>query len=136
MRENFGRVFASIFPMYYTDRDDMATEICEKFLGQFYTAEGKWHFGVIFSDIFIFFPFLFLILSRGHFGTWIDVLFLDHNKLIPKELDKIVIELLIETSFDKNPEPPLYSPEAVTKLLEHLASSWNLTVVDLLYNSR
>ena len=60
----------------------------------------------------------------------------DYNKLILKELDVILIDLLNEISFEKSPVPPAYTPTAVMKLMEHLANSWQVTLVDLLYKSR
>jgi hypothetical protein len=98
-RENFGKIFASIFPLYYTNREQQANDLCEKFLAKFFSSD-------------------------------------DYNKLIMKELDVILIELLNEISFEKSPVPPAYSPDAVMKLMEHLANSWSVSVVDLLYKSR
>ena len=63
----------------------------------------------------------------------------DHNTLIPRELDSIIMELLDSLSFDAETTsvtPPHYPPTAITQLLEHLAKSWRLEVVDLLYKSR
>lgn len=60
----------------------------------------------------------------------------DHNSLIPREMDAIIVNLLHLVSFEDHPVAPLYPPVAIQRLLEHLASSWKIEVVDLLYKSR
>jgi hypothetical protein len=38
-KDNFSRIFAFTYPLYYTDQDKLAGEICESFLGEFYTQD-------------------------------------------------------------------------------------------------
>lgn len=59
------------------------------------------------------------------------------NTLIPASFNDLLSTLLLDTlSFSLNPVPPLYSPNAVQSILEHLAKGWTVTLPDLLYRSR
>jgi hypothetical protein len=40
IKDRFSRVFASTFPLYYTDKQDLASEICENFLSSYLKQEG------------------------------------------------------------------------------------------------
>jgi hypothetical protein len=46
------------------------------------------------------------------------------------------MELLSLLSFEENPDPPRYSKEAVSGILNHLAQSWKIDVTDLIYKNR
>jgi len=60
----------------------------------------------------------------------------DHNEIIPKNFNLILIELLNSLSFEKNPTAPMYSTECITDILGFISERWKFNVADMIYVSR
>ncbi|PRP78734.1 putative ataxia telangiectasia mutated [Planoprotostelium fungivorum] len=127
----------TIVPQLIFSKDEQNLKQCAKLINTDVRTLLRNNFAQVFAKVF---PLYFCDeklaneVCEGMLNRWITPE--DHNEIIPKQLDVIVVELLNNLSFEEDVSPPKYSPDSITKILNFLSESWQIKISDVLYGSR